>query len=285
MLFEYSQILVATISGFVLGAALCTLLEFIYPAEEQSSFSRVRGFFFTSLSLAVAVFLTQVTQETMARLDLQPLFRLDLSQTIHSPDLWVRIAGYTLVPLLSVFLYDVGYYVFHRLQHSVPLLWRYHAVHHSIEELNTFNAYHHVSEYLFRIPLLMVPLNLLIWVNGPQVLITGLILSAVGNLSHSNTKLSFGPFRYIFTEPRYHRVHHSVEPRHWNRNFAFYFPILDMLFRTAHFPTRGECPATGLDYVREPRSLKAFLHPPRPPASEKKEVGGTGATDTAPVTA
>jgi sterol desaturase/sphingolipid hydroxylase (fatty acid hydroxylase superfamily) len=201
----------------------------------------------------------------MADVGMAPLFAWDLAGTIHSANPLVMIAGYTLVPMLGLFLYDVGYYWFHRLQHTVPLLWRFHAVHHSIEELNAFNAYHHVSEYVWRIPLLTIPLSLLFAVSEPQVLIIGTILHAVGVLAHSNVRLGFGLLRYVFVEPRFHRIHHSIEERHWNRNYSFYFPVLDMLFGTAYFPRPGEIPKTGVDYAREPRSLKAFLFPPRPP--------------------
>jgi sterol desaturase/sphingolipid hydroxylase (fatty acid hydroxylase superfamily) len=122
-----------------------------------------------------------------------------------------------------------------------------------------------VSEYVWRIPLLTIPLSLLFSVSEPQVVIIGTLLHAVGVLAHSNVRISYGPLRYLFVEPRFHRIHHSIEERHWNRNYAFYFPVLDMLFGTAHFPKPGEIPKTGVNYAREPRSLAAFLFPPRPP--------------------
>jgi sterol desaturase/sphingolipid hydroxylase (fatty acid hydroxylase superfamily) len=255
-------------ADYVFGAALCTMAELIIAGEKQSLASRFRGVVFTALSLAAAVIGTRLAQEIMVALGLAPLLQLDLSAMVHSDHLAVAFLGYTAVPMLAVFAYDVGYYFFHRLQHSVPILWRYHAVHHSIEELNAFNAYHHVSEYFFRIPLLTIPLNLLVWIGTPQVIIAGALLMIVGKLSHSNTKLSFGPFRYLFTEPRYHRVHHSMEQRHWNRNFAFYFPVLDVVFGTSYFPAKGDYPKTGLNYVREPRTLWQYLFPQNPSAAD-----------------
>lgn len=255
-------------SGYLYGAALCGLLELLLPAERQSRWSWLRGALFTGVSLAAAVLVTSAARVVMAELEIEPLLALDLSGTTNSDDPLVRAAGYTVVPLLGVFLYDVNYYWFHRLQHTVPLLWRFHAVHHSIEALNAFNAYHHVSEYIWRIPLLTIPLSLLISVNEPQVLIMGTILGAVGVMAHGNVRVSFGPLRYLFVEPAFHRVHHSIEERHWNRNYSFYFPVLDVLFGSAYFPRRGEIPATGVSYLPEPRSLRAYLFPPTPPAAE-----------------
>jgi sterol desaturase/sphingolipid hydroxylase (fatty acid hydroxylase superfamily) len=250
---------------YLYGALLCGVLELLLPAEKQSRWSWLRGLIFTTLSLAAAVAVTGATKALMREAGIEPLFAWDFAETIHSPDLVVRIAGYTLLPMLGLFLYDVGYYWFHRLQHTVPVLWRYHAVHHSIEELNAFNAYHHVSEYVWRIPLLTIPMSLLFSLSEPQVLVTAILMHAVAALAHSNVRIGYGPLRYLFVEPRFHRIHHSLEERHWNRNYSFYFPVLDMLFGTAHFPKAGEIPKTGVDYAREPRSLKAFLFPPRPP--------------------
>lgn len=270
---------VGIFAAFVLGASLCTLIEFLFASEEQSAMSRVRGFFFSLISLAAAVLATDLTKEFMAQAGLRPLIHWDLASTIHSSNLFVVSAGYTVIPLFTIFLYDFGYYWFHRLQHTVPLLWRYHAVHHSIEELNSFNSYHHVSEYFFRIPLLTVPINLLFSISEPQVIVTGVIIGAVGKLAHANTRICFGPLRYLFVEPRFHRVHHSVEERHWNRNYAFYFPLLDIVFRTAHFPSRNECPRTGVNYAREPRNLRMFLFPPEPPEADASREAALSAAE------
>ncbi len=74
-------------------------------------------------------------------------------------------------------------------------LWRIHAVHNSIEELNSFNSYHHVSEYLMRIPLLALPINLLLFIDMPQIVAVSVLFGAVGSLSHSNSRVSYGPLR------------------------------------------------------------------------------------------
>ena len=43
-----------------------------------------------------------------------------------------------------------------------------------------------------------------------------------------------------------HRIHHSTDPQHYNRNFADALPIFDILFGTFHCPARDEFPPTGL---------------------------------------
>jgi sterol desaturase/sphingolipid hydroxylase (fatty acid hydroxylase superfamily) len=43
-----------------------------------------------------------------------------------------------------------------------------------------------------------------------------------------------------------HRIHHSREPQHRDRNLAFIFPLWDVLFGTYYHPHPTEYPATGL---------------------------------------
>jgi hypothetical protein len=46
--------------------------------------------------------------------------------------------------------------------------------------------------------------------------------------------------------PQYHRIHHSVEPQHLNKNFCRIFPVFDVIFGTAWRPGKDEFPVTGL---------------------------------------
>jgi sterol desaturase/sphingolipid hydroxylase (fatty acid hydroxylase superfamily) len=65
-------------------------------------------------------------------------------------------------------------------------------------------------EEFFRVPLITLPLNLLFGLSIPQTAVAvGLMLVAT-QITHANTRIGFGPFRYILSEPMYHRIHHSV---------------------------------------------------------------------------
>jgi sterol desaturase/sphingolipid hydroxylase (fatty acid hydroxylase superfamily) len=37
---------------------------------------------------------------------------------------------------------------------------------------------------------------------------------------------------WLLTSPQYHRIHHSLKPAHFDKNFAAWFPLWDILFRT-----------------------------------------------------
>ena len=127
------------------------------------------------------------------------------------------------------------------------------------EELNCFNEWHHVSEEIFRLPTIIIPMWLLIGITVPQVLIRIWIIQIVGKMIHVNSRISYGPLKYLIAEPRYHRIHHSVERKHWDKNFASFFPIWDIIFGTAYFPKKEEYPATGLSDQPEPRTVVEVL--------------------------
>lgn len=66
---------------------------------------------------------------------------------------------------------------------------------------------------------------------------------------HMNIPVGFGRLWWLATSPQWHRIHHSIQPEHRDKNFAFYFPLLDVVFGTAYVPRPGEFPPTGVDGV------------------------------------
>ncbi len=203
---------------YVISASLAgTLLELLIPGEKQSVQSRLRAIPIWIVYILVGVLL--------ASLHIRPLVSVDLSRTTGSKDFVMIVATYTIYPALGFFVYDFFYYWFHRLQHTLRPLWRVHAVHHSIEELNAFNDYHHWLENTLRVPLILLPMSIIISVSAPGVIVYTMILQFMGQMTHANSKISYGLFRYVFSEPKFHRIHHSAEERHWGKNFAFMFPF------------------------------------------------------------
>ena len=53
-----------------------------------------------------------------------------------------------------------------------------------------------------------------------------------GHFIHSNIKTNLGPLRYVIISPQAHRVHHSIEEKHYDKNFGVTFSIWDQLFNT-----------------------------------------------------
>ena len=247
-----------TLAASVIG----TLLEILIPGEKQRWASRWRGMFFWMVYILIGSGIAFSIQALLGPLRLHPLLYIDLSGTTATNNLLYAVVAYTVFPALSFFVADFFYYWMHRLQHGLGLLWRAHAVHHAIEELNAINNYHHLVEELVRLALVFLPLTLLININSPEVVIFTALLRFSGQITHANSTISFGWLRYVFVEPRYHRIHHSIEPRHWDKNFAALFPVFDILFGTAYFAKAGEYPKTGMIEKPETRTLADYVLSP-----------------------
>jgi sterol desaturase/sphingolipid hydroxylase (fatty acid hydroxylase superfamily) len=159
----------------------------------------------------------------------------------------------------AAFIGDFFYYWCHRAQHR--FLWRFHAVHHSVRELSGIAGYHHFSEGLIEFFLYSVPLAF--FTDSPySVPILGALLAWQGNYEHSPTRLNFGPLGRYLVDNRFHRIHHSTDPRHFDKNFGIFTTLWDSVFGTAYFPAPGEWPETGVAEVPEPQTVAAFLASP-----------------------
>jgi sterol desaturase/sphingolipid hydroxylase (fatty acid hydroxylase superfamily) len=153
--------------------------------------------------------------------------------------------------LLLLLTFDLFYYWFHRVQHTTAL-WPQHAVHHSAPHLNAATAFrHHILENAVRFPFVDVPLMFIfvhsVWADAGLLtqLATGFV-AYLGIFAHSNLRIGFGPLNWLIVSPQTHRIHHSIEARHWNRNFAAYFPVIDVVFGTYYHPRKDEYPDTGV---------------------------------------
>ena len=248
------------VQAYGLYGIFALLPEMLLPYEKQSWASRLRGVFFLGLYIGLGVSMAAAISFVMGMKHWQPLIALDFSGATQSTNIFVVLLGYTAVPIAAQFAHDFFYYWMHRLQHLIPALWHFHRVHHAIEEMNAFNANHHPIEEVVSLFLLVVPLQLLVSVSAGQIATTIIFTYLFsGAFIHSNTRLGLGPLRYLFAEPRYHRVHHSRATAHHDKNFAGSFPLWDVLFGTAYFVGRQEHIVTGIDEHPECKSTRSYL--------------------------
>jgi sterol desaturase/sphingolipid hydroxylase (fatty acid hydroxylase superfamily) len=71
---------------------------------------------------------------------------------------------------------------------------------------------------------------------------------AFSHLRHSHVALSFPRWlSHVLVSPHMHQVHHSVEERHHDRNFATVFALWDWAFGTLYIPRRDERFRFGLE--------------------------------------
>jgi sterol desaturase/sphingolipid hydroxylase (fatty acid hydroxylase superfamily) len=139
---------------------------------------------------------------------------------------------------LGIVLVDLSLYWMHRAFHS-DALWRIHQWHHSIEHLYWFSGFRasFMQLALNAIPQFVIPFT--IFHATPLQIGVGFSIGLVFQFwIHANLAVSLGPLRHILVSPDFHRVHHSLDPEHRDKNFAGFFSIWDRLFGTFVDPTR-----------------------------------------------
>jgi sterol desaturase/sphingolipid hydroxylase (fatty acid hydroxylase superfamily) len=160
---------------------------------------------------------------------------------------------------------DFWTYLIHRAQHRFPVLWAMHSLHHSAEAMSMVTgARHFWFEDL--IGSAALPVVSILFAAPPEMVITiGFIYFLAGEgLAHLNMRLTLGRFALWIQNPQYHRIHHSVEPQHRDKNFCKLLPLFDVLFGTAWKPGKDEFPPTGLDTGEKPGGLlDGFIWPVR----------------------
>ena len=133
-------------------------------------------------------------------------------------------------PWLIAFIgYDFTYYWWHRLSHRVNFLWASHVTHHQSEEFNLAVA----LRQSITSPFTSLPFSVLLALAGVPVVAYATIASfslLYQFWIHTELIGKLGPFEWIFNTPSQHRVHHAVNPRYLDRNYAATLCIWDRIF-------------------------------------------------------
>lgn len=144
-------------------------------------------------------------------------------------------------------LNDFGSFIIHYLMHKIPFLWEFHKIHHSATVLNPITQYRlHPIELIINnlknIIIFGLTAGFFDFISEYQVnkvLILGanafsfIFLFFGANLRHSHVKLKYFPFlENIFISPTQHQIHHSDNPKHFDKNMGAKLAIWDWLFGT-----------------------------------------------------
>ncbi len=156
------------------------------------------------------------------------------------------------VVLLAV---ELQAYWFHRLQRCVPFLWSMHSLHHSAEAMSAATSPRKywveqaiLSAFLPNVAMLFkVPAEVLLCT--PYIFITE-------HLAHMNFRVPLGPLMPVFNNPQFHRIHHSVEPQHYDKNFVRTCRSSMSFLERPGYPVRDEFPRAAW---RRGRSRRALL--------------------------
>jgi sterol desaturase/sphingolipid hydroxylase (fatty acid hydroxylase superfamily) len=175
------------------------------------------------------------------------------------------------------FLSDGLYYAWHRAQHRFGFFWTWHAVHHGDTSLRASSYIRlHWSEPIIQSVFIGLPIAILFQSMQQSLgflLLAGL-MSAWTFLIHADLPWGYGWISRVVTTPAQHLVHHSIDERHFNRNFAGYFPFWDIVFGTYLAPERHGAIVTGVKLP--PRTVQgrvfcSLRNKPDGDASREKE--------------
>ncbi len=172
------------------------------------------------------------------------------------------VLGGSVAVVVSTFIFDFFAYWEHRFVHGSKVFWQEHLLHHSDEYMNvTTTSRQHLIELVLLPVFVTIPMAILFKLPVSDIAALSLIPTGWVYLTHANIRLGFGPFWWLLTSPNYHRIHHSLEARHIDKNFVGWFPIWDIVFGTAVLPRRDECPGTGVVGVSVQSVAEAYLLP------------------------
>ena len=188
------------------------------------------------------------------------------------------------VAVVGLLTADFFAYWYHRWFHDVRWLWPFHALHHSAEDLSPVTAFRHHP--VFEIG---STLTGTLAIGVAQGLMLGLLVGnldvatiagtnvayALFNLTTANLRHSHIWLRYprwlehLLISPAQHQVHHSVDPRHYNRNYGEMLAIWDWAFGTLYLTEGDEkirfglLPSPSLARLSDPQpSLRQALTEP-----------------------
>jgi sterol desaturase/sphingolipid hydroxylase (fatty acid hydroxylase superfamily) len=217
------------------------LLEYLFPCDPVQPLIN-KGFLQDAVWF-VAAAPTKILLLGVASDFLRGLYDRHLAfLTIAGADAWPRALQVIAALVVTEFLFWVS----HVIRHKVLTLWFFHAVHHSQKELNAFTEDRsHFVDRLAASLVMFVPFYVFQVPNLYAVAVVGLYIAIHSRFVHVNAKINLGWLGWVVASPQFHRVHHSADPAHMDKNFAGVLSMFDYLFGTA-CPVRDVYPETGI---------------------------------------
>jgi sterol desaturase/sphingolipid hydroxylase (fatty acid hydroxylase superfamily) len=161
---------------------------------------------------------------------------------------------------IAFMILDFTNYLWHILNHKLPVLWRFHIVHHTDLDLDVTTAirFHYgelIGSVFFR--------GAFVFLSGAGpmlVLIYEIAFEVATQFHHSNLKLPVKVERIIntiFVTPRMHGIHHSIVKNETDSNYAVIFSLWDRIGKTIQLQVEQKAVTTGVASYRNAEELTA----------------------------
>ncbi len=150
-------------------------------------------------------------------------------------------AGVSYLPLvlrlaLYLVLADFGHYWVHRLHHTQSF-WQMHKWHHSPTYMYWLGGVRATipQQFMVSVPyILAYPfVDISPWWLGLAITVSDAVQN---DWMHMNVTWRSNWLEWVFVTPRYHHIHHSDNPQHYEKNLGNLFTVWDRLFGTYFDP-------------------------------------------------
>lgn len=182
-------------------------------------------------------------------------------------------AATTAVQVLAL---ELGYWALHYAFHKIPRLWAIHRVHHSAEVMTPLTEWRqHPIEFVAFANVLTLAMGVsygaISWLFGPGAepftlfqlnIVLVLHLLTFHHLRHSGVWIAAtGWLGRLVHSPAHLQIHHSTDPRHFDRNLGYALSIYDWAFGTLFVPVRRGRVRLGCDQPAHNGVMDSLLRP------------------------
>lgn len=176
----------------------------------------------------------------------------------------------------AVLLMDLWMYLWHVMNHKIPLFWRFHRVHHADPNMDVTTASRfHTGEIIFssalRIGVILIT-GLYLW----ELLLYETVMFAVVQFHHADIALPEKldkALRAVIVTPAMHKVHHSRWQPETDSNYSSLFSFWDRIGKTFRLHNPLKTLRIGLDEfdTEEDRKVKGLFTMPFRPGKDNSE--------------
>lgn len=167
--------------------------------------------------------------------------------------------------MAGILLLDYSFYLWHRMNHRLPFLWRFHEVHHLDDSMDlTTNIRFHFLEVLFSV-----------FFRAPFIIFGGMSATLLMSYEttfqlntlfhHSNVKLPLRLEKYLsifLATPRMHWIHHSIRKKERDTNYGVIFMFWDKIHGTKNWSHYQKGVKMGVEErIRPPSVIQEWLVP------------------------
>ena len=137
--------------------------------------------------------------------------------------------------ILQILCIDIFVYWWHRINHWIPIFWKFHKFHHEDESMNTTTAVRFHTVELFFAIIAKALFLILMGITVTGLIAYGILFFPVVLLVHSNIRINQKAdflLRKFIISPLMHRIHHSNIIVETNSNYGSVFPFWDWIFKS-----------------------------------------------------